>query len=271
MPENILKLKGYLLGKLSDAEIEVIDLRVISDERFSEELSLAESELIEDHLEGAFSDDDARLFYSTFLVSPDRRELMREISLLRNYALRPDVQQKQIHPQDASSWSIIGLLKGYLRPLALGTAIVVLLVVGLLWSGYLGGSGSALEKQYAELNRRDLSNTNESSGFSSVSLSAGSFRDGNPSSKQNAEQLTETVMFRLIFPSKLADGSAFKAKVSRGSASVFTIDAAKVYQNSSGQDVRLLLPKSILQKGEYQIKLEGASGAEAGTFSFVIE
>ena len=270
MPADIEKLKRYLLGDLSPGETETIDLQIISDDNLAEELSLAESEIIEDDLEGSLSDDEEQLFRLNFMVSDARQEQLKEISLLKNYARSQDVQKKQAEPHEAPRTEFVDLLKAYLRPLALGAAIVALLVVGLVWSGYLGGSGSALEKQYAELNKKDLSNTAELTGYANVNLTPGSFRDANSATRQSGDQLTETVLFRLILTSKV-DGTTIKANVLRGSSAVFTVDAAKVYQNAGGQDIRLLLPKSILQKGQYQIRLENASGAEAGTFAFVIE
>ena len=270
MQNDTSNLKRYLMGTLPEPEMEEIDLRVISDESFSDELTLAETDLIEDYLEGSLTDEEQRLFHANFLTSDSRREQLHEIELLKTYARNQAAQKKQPEPDPAPRVGFVDLLKAYLRPLTLGAAVVALLVVGLFWFGYLGGSGSALEKQYAELNKKDLSNTAELTGYANVNLTPGSFRDANSATRQSGDQLTETVLFRLILTSKV-DGTTIKANVLRGSSAVFTVDAAKVYQNAGGQDIRLLLPKSILQKGHYQIRLENASGAEAGTFAFVIE
>ena len=193
------------------------------------------------------------------------------MSVLKHYARGRDAQKKQVRSPEASRVNLADLLRTYFRPLTIGAAIVVLLVAGLVWSRYLGGSNSDLEQQYAVLNRRDLSDTSQLTGYSGVNLSTGTFRDANSIRKQNEESLTDTVLFRLVAPLKGADGEAFKAKLSRGTVLVFTVEAAKAYQNPHGEEIRLLLPKSVLQKGQYQIRLENASGVETGTFSFVID
>ncbi len=270
MHADTKQLKRYLLGDLPEREADAIDLQIITDENLCEDISLAESNLIEDFLEGALSADEERLFRSNFMTSDARREQLREIDLIKKVARSQAAQKKQSEVQIAPPAGFFDLVKTYLRPLALGAAVVALLVVGLFWFGYLGGSSSALEKQYAELNKKDLGNPSDLTVYSNISLVPGNFRGSDSAVKQNEDKLTDTVLFRLTLPSKV-DGSTYKARVLRGSSTVFTLEAAKVYQNSGGQDVRVLLPKSILQKGQYQIKLESQSGAEAGTFAFVIE
>ncbi len=271
MQADTKKFKQYLLGDLPGDQTEAIDLQIITDENLAEELSLAESELIEDYLEGSLTDDEKRLFDANFMISDARRQELNDISLLKNYARDLEAQKKQPAPDAAPRLGVVELLKAYLRPLALAAAVVVLLVVGLFWAGYLSGSVSALEKEYAELNKKDLNNVSELTGYSNVILSTGSFRDANSAVRQSEEKLSDTVLFRLVLLTKVGDGSTFKAKVLRGTSLVFTVDAAKAYQTGEGRDIRMLLPKSILQKGQYQIKLENASGGEAGTFAFVIE
>lgn len=272
MQREDLKLKQYLMETLTERETAEIDLRIISDEAFAEELSLAESDLIEDYLEGSLSDDEARLFHSNFLISPARTAQLAEISLVKSYARSQAVQKKQTESAEASPAKLTDILRAYLRPIAIGAAMVAaVLIVGSVWFGYLGSSGTPLEKEYAELNKRDLSNVMDVNAFSSVNLSVGSFRDASSAARQNEEKLGDTVLFRLALPSKVAEGSTLRAKISRGTALVFTVAAAKVYQNTGGQEIRLLLPKKILQKGQYQIRIENASGVEAGTYAFEIE
>ena len=270
MPEENIKLKQYLLGTLTEPETEEIDLRVISDDSFADELSMAESDMIEDYLEGTLSDEQVQLFRASFMTSREREEQLQEISLLKTYAHSQDVKKNA--SESTEKLSFTELLRSYFRPITIVAATVAaVLVIGLIWSGYFGSSSSVLEKEYAELNKRDLSNVSELSDYSSVNLSSGSFRDANSAARQNGDQLTETVLFRLAITSNAADGSTFKAKISRSGTLVFTLENARVYQNPNGQELRILLPKSILQKGQYQIRLENASGSEVGNYTFVIE
>ena len=265
------RLRQYLLGNLSLPDTEEIDLLVIEDEEFSAEIVLAESELIEDHLEGSLSDAESGLFKTNFLVSAARKEQLRETRLLTRYARTARVSEKEEITEPRSSFSLRKLISGF-RPLMVGVAMIAVVVAaGVVWQIYFGSSATPLEKEYAEMNRRDLSGAEELSKYSAISLSSGTFRDSGSAVKQNADTLTETTLFRLVPPAGAAGGSIFKAKVSRGGTLIFTLDGVRLYQNPNGPELRLLLPKSILQKGQYLIKIESSAGGDAGTFAFVIE
>src|SRR5437763_2043708 len=86
MGDESAKLKQYLLGNLSQEAAAEIDLRIIEDDALTEHLALAESDLIEDYLEGSLSTEELALFNSNFLTSADRKQQLGEISLLKRYA-----------------------------------------------------------------------------------------------------------------------------------------------------------------------------------------
>ena len=86
MPDENIKLKQYLLGALSEPESEAVNLRIISDEAFAEELFLAENDLIEDYLEGSLSNAEVQLFRTNFLTSPERKQQLSLTRDLRRFA-----------------------------------------------------------------------------------------------------------------------------------------------------------------------------------------
>lgn len=267
------RLKQYLLGSLSEQETEAIDLRILEDESFSVELSLAESELIEDYLEGSLSDEEFKLFDSNFLTSSERKDQLREISLLKNYARQWNSREKRDKAVGNSFAQFGNFFKMYMRPLMAGALLVTAVVlIGVVWQLYFSGSASPLEKEYAELNKKDLSNVAELSGYSAINLSSGSFRDANSAVKQSAATLTDTVLFRLALPAGSEGLTSIKAKISRPSSLVFTLSDLHTYQNPNGREVRILVPRSILQKGQYQIRLENAANGESpAAYTFSIE
>lgn len=264
------KLKQYLLGTLPESENEDLDLRLISDESFAEELSLAEHELIEDHLEGSLSSDETVVFESNFVVSPERQALLREISLLKAFAKKKIGSREQEeflpHPAPRS-----GFFSFYFRPiLAVAAILVAVLAIGLIWNTYLRETRSPREIEFAELNKRDLSDLSQLTSYYPVNLSSGTFRDAASASKQSADKLTETVLFRLALPANTADTAIFQAKIRRTGAPDFTLSDVRAYRNPNGQEIRLLVPKEILQKGQYQIFLE-QKAAPAATYAFTVE
>lgn len=269
MNEESHRLRQYLLGTLAEPETAEIDLRIIEDEAFSAEVSLAESELMEDYLEGSLSNEELKLFEANFLPSPERERQLREILLLRDYARKAKNSEKQAATAGDST-TLGDFFRMYFRPLMAGGAVVAaLLLVAVIWQGYFGGSSPPLEREYAELNKKDLSNPASINGFATISLSSGSFRDANSAVKQSSEKLTETVLFRLALPAGSEGTTAFIAKISRGSALIFTLNDLHSYQNPNGKEVRILVPRSILQKGQYQIRLE--NGAPPVAYAFSIE
>ncbi len=274
MEEARIRLKQYLLGNLPKDEISEIDLRVIEDDALAEGLALAESDLIEDYLEGLLTADDLNLFRSNFLTSPERHRQLREISLLKKYARgQPERESKIEETARTPPLGFGNFLKTYMRPLLAGAAVVAAVaVIAVVWQVYFADGMSPLEKEYAELNKKNLSDLSGMAGYSAVSLSSGSFRDGSPAVNQKSANLTETVLFRLAFPAGGEEGKAFKAKVMNGSMLVFTLSDLHSYQNSGGNEVRVLVPKSILKKGQCQIILENTlKPGPPLTFSFSIE
>ena len=266
------KLKQFLLGTLPESENEELDLRIISDESFAEELSLAEHELIEDHLEGSLSGDETARFESNFLVSPERRAMLREISLLKEFAKKQiaSLEQETLVAKPSSrSGSFFSF---YFRPLLAGAAILIaVLAIGIVWNEFRE-TGSPLEREYAEINKRDLSDLAQLTNYYPINLSSATFRDTASAPKQSADKLTETVLFRLALPVNTADNSLFQAKIRRAGTPDFTIDEVRSYRNPNGYEARLLVPKAILQKGQYQVIVESKFDAAAvAIYAFAVE
>jgi hypothetical protein len=67
-------LRRYLLGIADAAEIEEVELRIIEEATFANEMYLAETELIEDYLEGSLTGAEREMFEKYFLSSDERRE-----------------------------------------------------------------------------------------------------------------------------------------------------------------------------------------------------
>src|SRR5436190_15652974 len=82
------KLKRYLLGDLAKSEIEDIDRYVVEEPTSETVVAIAESQLIEDFLEGELDRKDTAFFHSNFLTSNERYSLLRETQLLKSYSMR---------------------------------------------------------------------------------------------------------------------------------------------------------------------------------------
>ena len=83
MNEN--DVRRYLLKQLSEAEQQTLELRLLSDEEFAEELEIVEDELIDLYIADELSPDERASFEETFLVHPERQRKLEAGQALKRY------------------------------------------------------------------------------------------------------------------------------------------------------------------------------------------
>ena len=268
--ENI-KFRRFLLGDEPENEAAELGVEIIGNPDLAEKLSFAEEALIEDFLDDRLTTREKELFHENFLVTPARDELVREIVLLRSYARNHQPEASKDKPEQKTPDSFFDALKRFLslnlRPVA--AVLVVLVAIGIVWRVFLydaGGNLTPIEKDYAALNDKDLSSAPEINGLSSKSLAVGTFRDTGAASRLNAANLTENVLFRLALMPETPRETVFDLELIRNGQTIFKQPRLRVYQNPSGQELKVILPKSVLSKGAYQIKLN-----DGATYDFIVE
>lgn len=77
--------RRYLLGLLGVDGQESVEIRMLSDARFLEEMEISEDELIDDYLGGELSPPERESFERYFLAAPDHRLRLRQGQALRRY------------------------------------------------------------------------------------------------------------------------------------------------------------------------------------------
>ncbi len=102
------------------------------------------------------------------------------------------------------------------------------------------------------INKQDLSNLEEFKNFKNLSLASDNLRSSGNVKSLSKQDLTERVLLRLALPNVVNSPQNFTVKISKDGKVLETI-TRPAFQN---QEVRILLPKSILNQGEYQITLE---------------
>jgi hypothetical protein len=261
------KLKQFLLGDPSQQDAETIGVQIIADRNFDEKMSSAEEELIEDFLDDALTTEEKELFFANFLTTPERIELFEETALLRNYAQTHFAEAPENLTEEKKSGSFfegfrLFLSSSIMRPLAAG--LIILVIGAVVWRivFYDASNLTQIEKDYAALNAKDLNNAPEIGNLTNKSLAAGTFRDTDSAATLNAANLTEKVLFRLALPPATPKDTALNLELVKGGQSVFKQTNLRVYQNQNGQELKVILPKTVLSKGTYQIKL--SNGANYG-------
>lgn len=273
------QLIKYLLGTLDEREEQAISLRIVEDKTFENEMLLAESELIESFLEKTLTPEETKLFYINFLINEERENQLKEIYLLKKYAADNSRQKKIAEIQKINSPGFVNKLKTFfsanLKPVPATLAIlIVALTIGAIWRVLFTKPVvelTRLEQQYAEINRKDLRNSPELT-LSPVVLIPGALRSDDPSSKVETAKIGDKVFFRLGLLVEVTDKEFLKAEMVKDKKTIFTQNEARIYKNQNGQEVKLILPKSVLEKGQYQIKLENPNNENSPiSYTFVVE
>jgi CHAT domain-containing protein len=71
------KLKEYLLGQLSEADAEQVELRLLTDSEFAEEFDIVVAEITDDYAAGKFSGEELKQVEEYFFRAPERREKLK--------------------------------------------------------------------------------------------------------------------------------------------------------------------------------------------------
>lgn len=269
-----LQLKKYLLGDVDEKTGEEIGVRVIEDETLEEKLRIAENSLIEDFLEKSLSPAEEKLFYENFLISEERMDRLNDIRLFKDYSrkyFQAGRPEKKMADRPGFPERLKNLFNFNLR---FAAAVLTVLVVAAAGIYFLipGERLSALEREYAELNAGDFREPEKFTGLSRVELISGTLRSSDAVRKLPAENLSDRIFFRLALPFDAPGDNVFKAELSRDGETIFEQPAVRVYRNQSGQELRLLLPRSVLRKGRYQLKIENpADQTSPVIYDFAVE
>lgn len=256
-------LKKYLLGDASEAESEQVGVRMIEDESFAGEISLAEGELIEDYLEGSLTERERELFEKHYLVNEERRDLVNEVALLKRYS-SGSIPVYNLDPKPKWTDRFFGL-----RPWATMSAAAMVLLIALAgWQLFLAPSGSSLERQYAELNRADLIDIGR---YPSMQVSPGAFRNSGTETRFKIEGPGESFMFRLPLLFTPEQGTEFHAVLNVAGKQAFTVESARMYKTGNTNEVRVVFPRSVFVKGQCQISLTPKTGGAPIVYSFNAE
>lgn len=252
-----LQLKQYLLGGLDEQIEEEIGLRIISDEMLEEKLLIAENDLIEDFLDENLSPEEVELFYQNYLICDSRKKQLEEVDFFKWYSRKKFQTEVPVEKEEyaESFWKKIQKSIGLKLRFAVPVLIVLIIAAFGFYFFYPANQSSPLEREFAELNRQDFADTEKFSGILNVGLISGTYRDSGAIRKLEAKNLSDKIFFRLALPSNIPETERLKAEVSRDGQTIFQLPETRVYHNRSGQEIRLLLPQTILTKGHYQIKI----------------
>ncbi len=118
-------LRQYLLGYLEDeVSLGRIETRLMTDDQFADEVGLAESQLIENYLDGDLNDQDRTRFDRHFLASPQRRSELRLTRDLRKFSAAAEKTIPHEAKRSPAGWFLLPSFQ-WLRFAALAVAVLI--------------------------------------------------------------------------------------------------------------------------------------------------
>jgi hypothetical protein len=262
-PEEQFSVKDYLLGQLSEQDRRRVEERLLADDNFFEEVSIAEEELTEQYLDGSLGPREAKRFREHFLVTPERRQSLRFAKTLRRYVdeheTHPHYKQevKRARPGDWLSNLFTGGRVRWAAP-ALVTALAVVLAY-VAWARFVGGRGdSPLTQEVARLNGPGSS---PPAPAASLTLNSGRNRQSGEV-KTLAPTGAGVIQLRLVVPpDEYRDYAATLAAV--GGPAIVSVNRLSRASSDGLEVVTLNLPARLLRRSDYEIELSGSADGTA--------
>jgi len=124
--------REYLLGISEDPDImRQMEKNLLVDDKFADNLAMAEDELIEQFLDNELSDAERERFTSHFLTSPERKEKLRLVRNLRRFVAAQELAEAEAGAQILQEKLPGRGWRGLFSMPALSYALMILVVMGL--------------------------------------------------------------------------------------------------------------------------------------------
>lgn len=268
-PEETTSVKNYLLGQLSERERQQVEERLLTDDAFFEEISIAEEELIDRYLSGHLSRREMERFQEHFLSSPQRQQSLRFAKTLRRYVSEHHTPSEM--PRRRFARGLSDLFSGGRRWWAIPALVTALAAVLLsaFWLFLPGGRvDSALAQEVARLNRQEYQPPEPAV---SLTLNRGRTRESGEVKSLGAPQGAGVVQLRLVTgDDEYQDYSAVLNAV--GGRTLVTVEHLRRTSVEGREVVVLNLPARLLSRGDYEVELSGttprSSSESVGVYFF---
>ncbi len=250
--QEYTSIRAYLLGLSQENEQPPIEERLLTDDKFYEELLIAEDELIDEYLAGKLSAPDQKHFEEHFLITTERQQKLRFGRALKMYT----ADKGGVSVPSAHWWSpaksFLSFANGF-PALALGAG-VLLLVLGVSWLA--------------------IKNSNPTPGSSGNIVTAvlipGVSRADGETTRVSIPADTDTLQLKL----RLAQGDyeKYNVEILGQGTKVWTGTDLRAEQLPEGKFLVLNLPANTFKRDDYQVKLSGqlANGSveDLASYSF---
>jgi hypothetical protein len=224
------RIRGFLLGKLSEDEQQKIEERLMVEDDLFEELEVSKGELVEEYYANELSQPERQWFERNFLASPEGKERFALVAALGH--LKRDTPAP---PQPVSFFERVkNFFSQHPSMIAAASAAAVIVVVASIYLSFPAG-GTYVGPQLASslINREQ----------------------GNLPAKFTIPANTSEVRLQLLLPQGTSPGASYRAQLDNRSET----EAVKVVEHDS-EGVWVVVPVRLLPRGEYSLQLFAITG-----------
>jgi hypothetical protein len=298
--EHELNLRSYLLGDLNSDEQQRIEQNLLTESAAFDELGCAETDLIDDYLEGTLSDREKERFENHFRVAPERRQQVRFAQALKRYIAEHKNKEKSRSSREESQ-PVRWYPGNPVLKWALAACLLFLVVGGSLAALHIARLHKALDQatsgnpqqQFLELQKR---NGELASALQREQARSSRLQQSAPNSKNEVQartsplpgQIQSSVLAVALAPGLLRDmGGVQKIQIPEGTNLIqfdlkmepldypryqvtlqrvgedkfWTQISPKSQSLKEGTFFRLILPAHLLKPGDFVLKLSGSLDA----------
>jgi hypothetical protein len=262
-------IRDYLLGLTASEDAVQVEERLLTDDKFYQELLIVEDELVDEYVADQLTDSEIQSFESHFLNTSERREKLRFARNLKKYVARavaetaagiaamqrgsePPPVRALPTPQKATIWSWLGTRPIVSYSLA-AAAVLVLAFATVLIVRNLKPSQPGTGKVLAVELMPGLSRGDE--GIKSISITAD----------------TTTVELQLRIPNDL-DYQAYRAIVQASDGREIARQDNLRRDSALKDRINYFIRADLLTAGDYNLKLSGLNKQgeyeDVGRYSF---
>lgn len=260
---EVLELRRYLLGQLTTDEEEQVELRLLTDGGYAEELDIVVDEITDEYIANELPPEELELAESHFFQSQERREKLEFVKALRDYQTNIDPTPRALTNQTMQAHERVAVepvhTPSFLHTITTSWLVrvaAVVVAVGLLvlvvWPP-----------------------ANRSPQYLAVTLNLTAANRGNqaaPASKIILPQTTDVLRVTLVLSEGLRPDANYRVQLVSGNGETGSLNIT----GREGNSVVVEIPRSQLNNGSYAMKLFtiGANGSETpipGSYLFVIQ
>ncbi len=262
-------LRKYLLHDLDEDELEQVEVRLLTDTKFSRLIAIAQNDLIDDFVSAQLSERELKNFNERFLTTPERLQKVKFATALDRYVsekqpTRTGVLDRlttffRIHPLRAAGWATALFL-------VFGATLFIVFRAGWFQSGYDQRFQEALvlANRFQRADVTPLSELRQDSE-NAVALSLGQnlVREGEQP-RRRVEVHPGVTLIRLLLEVPPGPYDSYNIVLQTVAGKDIAATGGLGARSEDGaQFVVINLPAEFLPPNDYRLKLIGISAGQA--------